>query len=315
MTRTHTSFLTHHEFRYLGIALGLIGLAVLAYVIHDPIGRPNGGTWLGYTLGGLAASLVLLLLWYGIRKRRFRSTRGTVRGWLSAHVYLGLSLIVIATLHTGFQFGWNIHTLAYGLLLAVIVSGIYGVYAYLRYPELMTENRTGIGPQAMLDEIGSLEQQAVELADRIDDATHQVVLRSIRNNRVGGGVLTQLRGGASRRAEREEDRAEQFLEEKNQTLVADLEKIKEQEADRIMRAESTMRFVAGQLAEAEPGQQVDRIRRLMDILSRRRALVRRINEDIRHRALLQIWLYLHVPLAIGLLAALLSHVIAVFTYW
>ena len=311
----HTSFLTHHEFRYLKIASGVVLLAVLAYVLHDPLGRPNGGTWLGYTLGGLAAGLVLMLLWYGVRKRRFRSIRGTVRGWLSAHVYFGLALIVIATLHAGFQFGWNVHTLAYVLMLAVIASGIYGVYAYRRYPDLMTDNRTGVAPQAMLDEIGSLEQQAVELADRIDDPTHQVVLRSIRNNRVGGGVLTQLRGGPSRRAERDEDRAEEFLEQKNQTLVADLEKIKEQEAERIMRAESTMQFVAGHLAEAEPGQQVERIRRLMDILSRRRALVHRLNQDIQHRALLQIWLYLHVPLSLGLLAALVAHVVAVFTYW
>lgn len=311
----HASFLTHEEFRYLKIALGLVAVAIVAYAVHDPMGGPSGDTWLGYTLGGLAAALIVALLWYGVRKRRFRSNVGTVRGWLSAHVYFGAALVVIATLHCAFHFGWNIHTIAYTLLLLVIASGIYGVYAYRRYPDLMTENRTGIGPQAMLDEVASLEQQAVELADKIDDATHQVVLRSIRNNQVGGGVFTQLRGGRPRKAEREEQRAEEFLEEKNQTLVADLEKIKEQEAERIMHAESTMRFVAGQLAEAEPGQQVQRIRRLMDLLSRRRALVRRLNQDIQHRALLQIWLYVHVPLAVGLLAAVAAHVFAVFTYW
>ncbi len=311
----HASFLTYERFRHLKLALALALAAIVAYAWHDPVGEPNGGTWLGYTLGGLGAALILLLLWYGVRKRRFRSRMGTVRGWLSAHVYLGLVLVVIATLHTGFEFGWNIHTLAYALMIAVIVSGIYGVYAYRRYPNLMTGNRTGVGPQAMLDEIGSLEQQAVELADSIDDPTHQVVLRSIRNNTIGGGVRDQLRGGRPKQARQEEDRAEEFLEQKNRTLVADLEKIKAQEADRIMRAESTMQFVAGHLAAAEPGQQVERIRRLMDLLSRRRALVRRLNQDIQHRALLQIWLYLHVPLSLGLLAALVAHVVAVFTYW
>ncbi|MDZ7749278.1 MAG: hypothetical protein U5K43_11000 [Halofilum sp. (in: g-proteobacteria)] len=189
-----SSFLTHGEFRYLKVALGLVAAAILAYAVHDPMGGPAGDTWLGYTLGGLGAALILSLLWYGVRKRRFRSNTGTVRGWLSAHVYFGAALVVITTLHCAFQFGWNVHTIAYTLMLLVVTSGIYGVYAYRRYPDLMTENRTGIGPQAMLDEVASIEQQAVELADRIDDATHQVVLRSIRNNRIGGGVLTQLRG-------------------------------------------------------------------------------------------------------------------------
>lgn len=315
MQTMHASFLTHADFRHLKFALAICAVSIVVYAVHDPIGGPEGGTWLGYTLGGLAATLILTLLWYGIRKRTFHSNAGTVRAWLSAHVYLGLALIVIATLHSAFQFGWNIHTLAYALMVLVILSGLYGVYAYRRYPNLMTANRTGLGLQAMLEEVGSLERQAVELADRIDDATHQIVLRSIRNNRIGGGVITQLRGGLPRQAEREEQHAEEFLEQKNQTLIADLQKIKEQEAERIMHAESTMRFVAGQLAEAEPGQQVQRIRQLMELLSRRRALVRRLNQDIQHRARLQLWLYLHVPLAVGLLAAVIAHVFAVFTYW
>lgn len=309
------SFLTHMEFRWLKFALALTVGSIAVYAWHDPLGGPNGGTWVGYGLGGLGAAIIVLLLWYGIRKRRFSSNAGSVRGWLSAHVYLGVALIVIATLHTGFDFGWNIHTVAFGLMIAVVLSGLYGVYAYRRYPSQMTANRTGIGPQAMLEEIGSLEQQAVELADRIDDSTHQIVLRSLRNTSVGGGVIAQLRGGRPRKVEREEKKAEEFLEEKNRTLVANLDDIKQREADRIMRAESTMRFVAGQLAEAQPGQQVARIRELMDLLGRRRQIVRRLNQDIQHRALLQIWLYLHVPLSIALLAALSAHIVAVFTYW
>lgn len=310
-----SSFLTHGEFRWLKFTLALTAGSIAVYAWHDPIGGPDGGTWVGYGLGGLAAAIIVLLLWYGVRKRRFSSNTGSVRGWLSAHVYLGVGLVVIATLHTGFEFGWNIHTVAFGLMIAVVLSGLYGVYAYRRYPSQMTANRTGIGPQAMLEEIGSLERQAVELADRIDDSTHQVVLRSLRNTSVGGGVIAQLRGGRPKKAEREEQKAETFLEEKNRTLVANLDEIKQREADRIMRAESTMRFVAGQLAEAQPGQQVARIRELMDVLRRRRQIVRRLNQDIQHRALLQIWLYLHVPLSIALLAALSAHIVAVFTYW
>ena len=55
-------------------------------------------------------------------------------GWLSAHVYLGVVLVVVATLHASFQAGWNVHTLAYVLMLFVVLSGIYGVIMYARVP-------------------------------------------------------------------------------------------------------------------------------------------------------------------------------------
>ena len=59
---------------------------------------------------------------------------GSVQGWTSAHVYLGTALLIIATLHAGFQVGWNLHTLAYVLMIVVIASGFFGLYSYLNIP-------------------------------------------------------------------------------------------------------------------------------------------------------------------------------------
>jgi len=36
---------------------------------------------------------------------------------------------------------------------------------------------------------------------------------------------------------------------------------------------------------------------------------------LRYKAMLDLWLYFHVPLAFMLLAALAAHVISVFIYW
>ena len=54
----------------------------------------------------------------------------SLKAWVSAHVYLGLAVMVVATLHSGFQFGWNIHTRAYGLMVLVVVSGLCGITVY-----------------------------------------------------------------------------------------------------------------------------------------------------------------------------------------
>ena len=48
---------------------------------------------------------------------------------------------------------------------------------------------------------------------------------------------------------------------------------------------------------------------------RKQKLVERARADVRFKAVLDFWLYFHVPLSIALLAALTAHVIAVFFYW
>ncbi|MEY2721224.1 MAG: hypothetical protein RL597_669, partial [Pseudomonadota bacterium] len=123
----HESMLDYGNRRYLKVALGLCVVSIVAYAMHDPVSPPNGGPWLGYTLGGVGAALILWWAALGIRTRSYASSLGTVSGWTSAHVYLGVSLIVVATLHTGFHFGWNLHTLCYVLMLIVIASGIFGM--------------------------------------------------------------------------------------------------------------------------------------------------------------------------------------------
>jgi hypothetical protein len=189
----HGSFLTHANKRWLWVALVLTLVVIGVYAWHRPVGAPpNGGTWLGYTLGTLGALMILWLMWLGIRKRRYGSRTGSVRGWLSAHVYLGTALIFVGLLHSGFQFGWNVHTLALVLMLVVIFSGFFGVYSYLRYPTLMTRNRQDATRDAMLEEIGEIDQNALMLADAVDPKIHAIVLRSIENTRLGGGVWDQL---------------------------------------------------------------------------------------------------------------------------
>ncbi|MCB1629202.1 MAG: hypothetical protein KDI48_15845, partial [Xanthomonadales bacterium] len=59
----------------------------------------------------------------------------------------------------------------------------------------------------------------------------------------------------------------------------------------------------------------ENLRRLIDLLARKRTLATRVARDVQLQALMEIWLYVHVPLSLGLLAALTAHIISVFFYW
>jgi hypothetical protein len=57
------------------------------------------------------------------------------------------------------------------------------------------------------------------------------------------------------------------------------------------------------------------ITRVAALLERRREQLAQIRGALRIRAMLEIWLFIHIPLTIALIAALTAHVISVFFYW
>ena len=274
----HESLLVFRNFRYLKSSALLMALVTGFYLVHDPIGPPNGGTWLGYTLGVVGAALILWLMAYGVRKRSYQSSLGSVAGWLSAHVYLGLSLIVVATLHSGFQFGLNVHTLTYVLMWAVIVSGVFGVYAYRRYPTLMTKSRRGKTLTAMMREIAEIDRECREIGVILSDEINRVLQRACDETRIGGSAWRQLSG----------------QDPNCPTALAH---------GQILR-----------MAQSASPEHALANRRLLNLLGRKLDLLNRARRDVRFRALLDIWLYFHVPLAFALLAALTAHVFAVLFY-
>ncbi len=143
--------------RYFWFALFLLIGSIALYMSQEAWRPPNGGTWQGYVLGTIGALLILWLAYLGVRKRRYSSTMGSVQGWTSAHIYLGSSLLIIATLHCAFQFGMNVHTLAYVLMCIVIFSGFYGLYAYLRYPDKLSQNRSNQSIDQRFSELDELD--------------------------------------------------------------------------------------------------------------------------------------------------------------
>ncbi len=275
----HEGFLRHKRYRWLNIA-ALISLLVIAgYLLVDVQPRHNGGSWYGYTLGIIGTLLILWLTMLGLRKRIPSRKRWSLKGWTSAHVYLGLALIVIGTLHTGFQFGWNVHTLAYVLMMVVIVSGIFGITAYSILPRSMSANRQELTENQMIEGLRAMDRQLNDAAQPLEFRYSELVRASLKENPFGGGLIVRLFG----------------ISRRSPARIA---------IDRLYRQE-------GDSATGDDHP----LNRIESLLEKKEAKVARMRRHLRYKALLEIWLYIHVPLTFALIAALAAHVISVFFYW
>jgi hypothetical protein len=275
----HEGFLRYRRFRWLKIATAISLAAMLVYLLVDVQPRHNGGSWLGYTLGTIGLLLIMWLSMLGIRKRAITRGRWSLKAWTSAHVYLGLALIVIGTLHTGFQFGWNVHTIAYVLMMLVILSGIYGITVYAALPQGLSDSRSEMtGPQ-MIEAVNSLDKQIQSAAQPLSDADSEVVLGSLGEDPFGGGVWRRLSGSypscGNRRA---------------------------------------LQIMRGRIMETT-GKQAAAVEQVVALLEKKAAALQRVRGYVQRRALLEIWLYIHVPLTVVLIAALIALVVSVFFYW
>ena len=277
LTADHEGFLRHRNFRWLKRAAALCLIAVLAYALIDVQPRPKGGTWLGYTLGTVGLVLVVWLSLLGVRKRTMTRGAWSLKAWTSAHVYLGLALIVIATLHTGFEFGWNVHTLAYALMLLVIASGLFGVVVYSVLPAALSNNREEMTQPQMIEALDAVDRQLRSAAQPLDPHWAGQVLASLGEGAFAGGLWRRLSGA------RHGGATEQAIAAFNRTSS-------EEAADpALVRVEA--------------------------LLQRRAAQLARMRRHMRLKALLEVWLYIHVPATFALIAALTAHVISVFYYW
>lgn len=276
----HVSFLAHQRFKWFKLSAWLCLIIIVIYSVYSPVGGRNGGTWVGYGLGGIGLMMIIWLSWLGVKKRGFRTGANGLKGWTSAHVYLGLSLIVIATLHTGFEFGWNVHTLAYTLMMLVILSGGFGVFAYLRYPRMMSDNLAGQSAAALRKELEDLDVRLARLTQKLPDDFAAAARESLDNTKIGGGFF-RLLGGSSARCGSARGRD-----------------IARQKADELTNA-------AAQSDATE----------MVATLSRKAEIASRLRRDLSYKAMMDVWLWLHVPMTLGLIASLAAHVLIVFFYW
>ena len=270
------SFLSYRRFFYLKLSSALVLICVAAYLIHEPIAGHIGSTWLGYTLGGVSAGLVLFLSWFGVQKRRYG--QGTsLSGWLSGHVYLGGVLVIVGTLHSGFELGPNLHSLTWLLMVLTVLSGVIGVIVYCRYPALLSASRGGLTDSEMLVQVDALDRQCEGLGATLGNDVSDALSQS-------RSETSSMRVGCHL-----------FVRAKDAPLT------------------HAARLLVERLCDDNNDH--GRGRELHALLLRKETLLRDLRYQRRLVALMRVWLYFHVPLSVGLLMAMVGHVFLVFFYW
>ncbi len=275
----HDGFLRHAGYRWLKIFVLICLVIIASYFWVDVQPRHNGGSWYGYTLGTIGVLIILWLTMLGLRKRAMTAGSWSLKAWTSAHVYLGLSLIVIGTLHTGFQLGWNIHTLAYALMMVVIISGIFGIYLYATLPQKLSSNREEMTETQMIEALRSFDRQLHDAAQPLEPEQAALVQGSLEQDPFSGGFFKRITG--------------KYPGCKTRHAIAELRRAR----------------TYAPRTDNNPTEKVEQL------LERKEDTMWRLRKHLQIKAMLQVWLYIHVPMTFALIAALSAHIVSVFFYW
>lgn len=270
------SFLFDKEARWLWISVVVTTILALIYIAHEPVGGRSGGTVFGYTSGCIAAAGMIFLMLYSKRKRSYESTLGTLKSWLSAHVWIGSALLLVVPLHSGFQFGCNVHTICYLFIIGAILTGIWGAFLCAALPPRMQARREGLSPRGMLSELQTLSADIGTLArNRSADFLRLV-------NRVDQQTLPSLWKVIFSRKK----------------LIAPIDD-----------------HAAGEMVHRLPAEEQSEALKLLGLVHQKIALTEKFVTEVRLGQLLKIWLFIHLPLAVGGFTLLVVHVFSVFYRW
>jgi hypothetical protein len=264
-------------------------LALLYFGTHFPIARyisPQHG--LGYALGIIGGSTMLLLLLYPLRKRvRWLNFMGKMQVWFRAHMVMGVLGPVLILFHSNFKTGATNSNVALACMLVVSGSGLFGRYFY-------TKIHHGLyGTRATLDELRSA-------ADRLR----------------GQATTVQFLPDLVTRLNTDEVRLMSIAAKPGLNLISPI-------VLTVLRTISKLRlrkYIHHELAiAARSSLTLSQHRRRLtglanDYVARRLGAASRVATFQAYERLFSLWHVLHLPLFFMLIIAGIVHVIAVHVY-
>jgi hypothetical protein len=237
----------------------------------------HGGSRYGIAYGVAGTALILLLAFFGIRKRWYRATFGTLEQWLQSHIYLGLLVLVVLVFHTGMRFNDRIAVTTFILVIIVVASGVFGAILYVTVPRLLTEVESNLTVEDMSDQLNQLARAMARIASG----------RSAAFQRIHDELTKQTRPG---------------LLAGWRLLVSRGRRTKQEAAD------------WARLIALVPKEEQEDLRQMLVLSRQRKELLLRLVYQQRYKNVLEAWLYIHVPFTIALLVMAVVHIAGVFYY-
>jgi hypothetical protein len=263
--------------------------AVIVWGSHAHLERyitPQRG--LGYWLGIIGGSMMLLLLVYSARKRyAWLRWLGAIPTWFQFHMMLGVVGPVLVLFHANFSLGATNSNVALISMLIVAGSGVIGRYIYTRLHAQMDGHVDTLEQLKAVGERLRTQTTSISFLPGLLQAIETVERRYIEAPRNPIGRFLHLFTGGPRLATA---RWQVRREIKEAILTATRH-------DRVIRAN------APRIAQVA--------RRYAD---RRLEAGRRMTEYQMYAQLFSLWHVLHIPLFFILLIAGIVHVIAINVY-
>ncbi|HKP46540.1 MAG TPA: cyclic nucleotide-binding domain-containing protein [Pyrinomonadaceae bacterium] len=147
----------------LAIAATIIGLA--KYGFNQVVAW--GWLTMRWTTGLVGLLGTAIVMTYPLRKQVYRRRAGALRYWLLSHLYLGAVAGIVLLLHAGAHTGGLLTTSLYVSFDAVLVTGLFGIAAYIIAPRILTS----IEGEPLL--IEDLVGRRKELDDELTELTKQ----------------------------------------------------------------------------------------------------------------------------------------------
>jgi hypothetical protein len=238
----------------------------------------HGGSRWGLLYGVVGFFLCFLLAFFGIRKRWYRSTFGTVEQWMQSHIYLGILVLVILIFHTGGRFQDQVAVATLILVAIVVLSGVLGSILYVTVPRLLTEVESNLTIDEISEQLNQLAKQMARIA-----SGRSATFQRIYDQLVHEGDPGWLAGW--------------------RLLFARMRRVKAPAAG----------DWANLLSLVQKDEQ-EELRQLLVVSRQRKELLIRLIYQQRYKNILEFWLYIHIPFTILLLLFAILHVAAVFYY-